>query len=89
LTSRTTSRFRDAYRRLPEHVQRRAREAYRRFRENLQHRSLRFKRVHAIRPIYCARVGLGHRALGVVEGDVVVWFWIGTHAEYDRLLRTL
>jgi hypothetical protein len=40
-------------------------------------------------PIYAARVGLGHRALGVIEGEVVVWFWIGTHAEYDQLLRTL
>jgi len=89
LISRTTSRFRETYRRLPEHVQRRAREAYRRFKENPQHRSLRFKHVHAIRPIYAARVGLGHRALGIVEGDVIVWFWIGTHAEYDHLLRTL
>jgi len=87
--SRTTSRFRAAYRQLPDHVQRRAREAYRRFQENPQHRSLRFKRVHATRSIYAARVGLGHRALGVVEDDVIVWFWIGPHAEYDHLLRTL
>jgi hypothetical protein len=34
-------------------------------------------------------VGLGHRALGIVDDDIIVWFWIGTHAEYDRLLRTL
>lgn len=66
-----------------------AREAYRRFKENPHHRSLRFKHVHATRPIYAARVGLGYRALGIVEGDIIVWFWIGTHAEYDRLLRTL
>jgi hypothetical protein len=89
LTSKTTTRFRAAYRRLPDHVQRRAREAYRRFKENPQHRSLRFKRVHATRPIYAARVGLGHRALGALDDDVIVWFWIGTHAEYDHLLRTL
>ena len=89
MISKTTSRFREAYRRLPAHVQRRAREAYRRFQENPEHRSLRFKPVHAARPIYAARVGLGHRALGILEGDVIVWFWIGTHAEYDRILRTL
>ena len=89
MISRTTTRFREAYRRLPDHVQRRAREAYRRFKENPQHRSLRLKHVHANRPIYAVRVGLGHRALGIVEGDVMVWFWIGTHAEYDRLLSTL
>ena len=89
MISKTTSRFREAYRRLPDHVQRRAREAYRRFKDNPHHASLHFKHAHATRPIYAARVGLGHRALGIVDGDVIAWFWIGTHAEYDRLLRTL
>lgn len=89
MTSETTGRFREAYARLPEHVQRRAREAYRRFRDNPSHPSLHCKPVHAKRPIYAARVGLGHRALGVVDGDVVIWFWIGTHADYDEVLRGL
>jgi hypothetical protein len=40
-------------------------------------------------PIYTARVGLGHRALAVVDGDVVIWFWIGTHADYGERLRAL
>jgi hypothetical protein len=35
------------------------------------------------------RVGLGYRALGVREADTMVWFWIGSHAEYDRLVRGL
>jgi hypothetical protein len=87
--SKTTYRFREAYRRLPDHVQRRAREAYRRFKGSPHHPSLHFKPVHATRPVYAARVGLGHRTVGIVDGDVIVWFWIGTHAEYDRLLRTL
>ncbi len=89
MTSRTTRRFRDAYKRLPEHVRRRAREAYQRFKSDPNHRSLRFKKVHATEPIYAARVGLGYRALAVVDGDVAVWFWIGTHADYDQLLRTM
>ncbi len=89
MTSKTTRRFRDAYGRLPEHVQRRAREAYRRFKDNPHYPSLHFKQVHATLPIYAARVGLGYRALGVIEGGTVVWFWIGTHADYDQLLRTL
>jgi len=89
LTSKTTRRFREAYRRLPEHVQRRAREVYRRFRDDPNHPSLRFKQVHATQPIYAARVGLGYRALALVDGDAAVWFWIGTHAEYDQLLRTV
>ena len=89
MTSKTTNRFRKAYAQLPEHVQRRAREAYRLFRDNPSHPSLRFKQVHATLPIYSARVGLGYRALAVRDDDTVVWFWIGTHADYDRLIRSL
>ena len=89
MISKTTERFRKAYARLPEPARRRAREAYRLFRENPAHPSLNFKPVHASRPIYSARVGLGYRALGVLDGDVIVWFWIGTHADYDQLLRNL
>lgn len=47
--------------------------------------SLQFRQVHPSGPIYSASVGLGYRALGVREGDVVIWFWIGSHADYDRL----
>src|SRR5437667_11361617 len=54
-----------------------------------RHPSLQFRQVHTARPIYSARVGLGYRALAVIEGEVVIWFWIVTHAEYDRLLRSL
>jgi hypothetical protein len=89
LTSKTTLRFREAYGRLPEHVRRRAREAYRRFKSDPSHPSLRFKKIHAAEPIYAARVGLRYRALAILDGDAAVWFWIGTHAEYDQLLRTL
>ncbi len=59
------------------------------FLEDPNHPSLRFKQVHATRPIYSARVGLGYRALAVRDVDVVIWFWIGTHADYDQLLRSL
>jgi hypothetical protein len=32
-------------------------------------------------------VGIGWRALGVMQAkeDKIVWFWIGSHAEYDKL----
>lgn len=33
------------------------------------------------------RVGPHHRALAVTAPDGLLCFWIGTHAEYDRLLR--
>jgi hypothetical protein len=34
---------------------------------------------------WSVRAGIHHRALGVEHENGVVWFWIGTHAEYDRL----
>jgi hypothetical protein len=36
--------------------------------------------------VYSVRVGIGYRAVGVLEDDVIVWFWIGSHAEYNGLL---
>jgi hypothetical protein len=87
--SRTTARFRETLAGLPAHVRAQARDAFRRFQADPMHPGLRFKQIHDPPPTYSVRVGLGYRALGVLEGDTVAWFWIGTHAEYDRLLRTL
>jgi len=89
LNSVTTERFRRAQGALPVDVQRRARRAYAIFRQDPDHPGLRFKPVHATRPIYSARIGLGYRALAVRDGETWVWFWIGNHGDYDRLLRNL
>jgi hypothetical protein len=89
MTSHTTKRFRDAFTALPAPVQRQAREAYKLFQEDPSHPGLRFKQVNTGRSIYSARVGISYRALAVVEGDQAIWFWIGSHAEYDKLLETL
>lgn len=89
MTSRTTRSFREAYSRLPEDVQRRARESYRLFCRDPQHPSLRFKRVHASESIYSVRVNLDYRAVGVLDGNEIVWFWIGSHSDYDQLLDSL
>jgi hypothetical protein len=32
------------------------------------------------------RIGIHYRALAVEENGDIAWFWIGTHAEYDKLL---
>ena len=56
------------------------------FQRNPNHPGLQFKQVHSTRPIYSARISLDYRALGILEGDEMIWFWIGSHADYDRLL---
>jgi hypothetical protein len=89
LISRTTKRFRSAFDALPPSVQQQARRAYRLFLQNPYHHSLAFRQVHPAEPIYSVRVGLHYRALGVRTGDEVVWFWIGSHSDYDNLLSSL
>ena len=89
MRSRATPRFWAAYHELPAEIQKLAQKAYRLFRENPGHPSLQFKKVHDRHPIYSVRVSLGYRAVGLLERDQITWFWIGNHAEYDRILETL
>ena len=57
--------------------------SYELLKTNPRHPSLHFKRVGQF---WSARVGLYHRAVAVDAGDDLVWFWIGSHADYDKLL---
>jgi len=84
-----TDEFRDRLGRLPGPVRQQASRAYALWRADPRHPGLQFKRVSQRQPVYSARVGLGHRALGLWEGDTITWFWIGSHAEYDALLARL
>jgi hypothetical protein len=70
---------------LPGEIQTLARKNYRLWRENPRHRSLKFKEV--LPNVWSVRIGLHYRALGRIRGDAIYWFWIGPHAEYDRILR--
>lgn len=89
MKSRTTTQFRKLFADLPKQVQQQARTAYRQFQEDPNYPSLCFKKVHPELPIYSARISKNYRAVGQVDGDTVIWFWIGSHAEYDRLLRQM
>lgn len=89
MKSRTTSQFRKAFAELPKQVQEQTREAYRQFKQDPGHPSLRFKKVHPALPIYSARISKSYRAVGQLEVDTVIWFWVGSHAEYDRLISQL
>jgi hypothetical protein len=89
LKSATTSSFRKCFGSLPPRIQARARAAYVQFNEDPAHPSLHFKKVHDSRPIFSARVSLGYRALAVRADNQWIWFWIGSHADYDKLLKRL
>jgi len=61
--------------------------AYQLWKADPDHPSLHFKRVDEEEPIYSARVTEDYRVLGLLEGDTVIWYWIGRHEEYERLLK--
>jgi mRNA-degrading endonuclease RelE of RelBE toxin-antitoxin system len=84
--SHTSGRFRKAFKKLPKPIQRQAKDVYKLFLRDPYHPSLRFKPIHPQKPIYSVRVGLGYRAVGLRNGDEIVWYWIGSHAEYDKLI---
>jgi hypothetical protein len=86
IESRTTLQFREAYANLPEEIRRQARQAYIRFQKNPRHPSLRFKKVDEETNTFSVRVGLGYRALGTFDGSTIIWFWIGSHTDYERLI---
>ena len=87
MRSFTSRRFRSMFANLPDHIKRDARRAYQLFRRDATHPGLRFKKVEGQSDMYSARVGLGYRALAYIDGNDLVWFWIGSHADYDKLLR--
>ncbi|NCQ26819.1 MAG: hypothetical protein GW802_05165 [Armatimonadetes bacterium] len=88
MSSQALPQFWKLYRRLPAEIRRRAGDAYRRWRRDPHAPGLRFKRVGKTRPVYAVRIGDQYRALGLLRGDTVTWFWIGSHDEYERLLKS-
>jgi mRNA-degrading endonuclease RelE of RelBE toxin-antitoxin system len=87
MKSQAAPKFWKLYERLPRSVQQRARKAYQMWKENPRYPSLHFKRVDDEEPIYSARVSDNYRVLGILEGATMVWYWIGSHDEYERLLK--
>lgn len=72
-----------AYERLPENVRALADKNYALLKQDPRHPSLHFKQIGRYRSV---RVGLHHRALGVEVDEGVLWFWIGSHSAYDRMV---
>jgi hypothetical protein len=86
VNSQITDDFRRHFAALPEEIKEGARKAYKRWRENPRHPSLHFKKVNVKESMYSIRVALGWRALGKLRGDTITWYWIGSHADYDKLI---
>jgi hypothetical protein len=83
MQSRVVASFWEGYDRLPAAIQARARKQYQLWLADPSHPSVRFKKVGEY---WSARVTAAYRAVGIMDGETIIWFFIGTHAEYDRLL---
>ena len=76
--------FWDGYAALPTSVQRQADRNYDLLKSDPKHPSLHFKQVGRYRSV---RIGARYRALAVEVEDGLLWFWIGSHADYDKLIK--
>jgi hypothetical protein len=76
--------FWESYERLPVNNQKLADQCYEILKSNPRHPSLHFKKIGRYRSV---RVGLHYRALAVEVPEGLLWFWIGKHAEYQKMIR--
>lgn len=83
MNSATLPSFWEAHEKLNETMRKQARKAYRLWLENPFHPSLHFKCINRDEDIWAVRINLNLRAVGVLDGDTVTWFWIGKHDDYE------
>lgn len=83
MTHRTTPEFWEMYAKLPKHIQDLADKNFALLKADPRYPSLHLKRIAGM---WSVRVGTHYRALGFDHEGDVLWFWINSHAEYDKLM---
>ncbi|MGJ4915696.1 ParE family toxin-like protein [Bradyrhizobium oligotrophicum] len=83
MTHFASPKFWAAYELLPEAIKALADQNFELLKRDPRHPSLQFKKVGRF---WSARVGLRYRALATEVDDGYLWFWIGSHADYDKLI---
>ncbi|AMA08592.1 MULTISPECIES: ParE family toxin-like protein [unclassified Picosynechococcus] len=86
MQSFATSEFWKAYKKLPPELQEKANNTYHLWQANQDYPSLHFKKVG--KNLWSIRITNNYRALALKKGDDYYWFWIGNHAEYERLINS-
>jgi mRNA-degrading endonuclease RelE of RelBE toxin-antitoxin system len=87
MISHINSKWKKSYKSLPLPIRTIAKKQYKLFKINPYHSSLHFKRLHSNKPIYSARINKNYRTLGVIQENIIIWFWIGSHDDYDKLIK--
>lgn len=86
MITRLDQAFLEGYNQLPRHMRLQFRKADRMLRNDPSHRGLDFKPVRPMSSVYSAVVDRSHRMLGRKDGDEIIWFWIGSGYDYERLI---
>ncbi len=81
---RTTDRFWKCFEKLPEPVQELAKRSFELLKADPRHPSLHFKKIGKL---WSVRAGLDYRALAVEDDESFIWVWIGSHDEYERMIK--
>lgn len=89
MESRTTEKFSISFENLPAKIKEDAKRSFKLWKSNPYRKNLRFKNIHGTLNIYSVRIGSSYKVLGVKEENTVIWFWIGSHGDYDNLLKSL
>lgn len=90
MKSELTPEFLERFRKLPDRIKQTARKNYRLWKQYTRHPGVEFKKLNTSMPIYSVRAGIGWRAVGIMkDSETIVWFWIGSHREYEKLLKNL
>ncbi|MEX2220039.1 MAG: hypothetical protein WD749_14910 [Phycisphaerales bacterium] len=87
MVSRTTAGFRRQFGLLPREVQSQARAAFAVFKADPHHPRLHFKKLPPHEDLWSARINRDYRVIGRWRGGVILWFFIGSHADYEAAIR--
>jgi hypothetical protein len=88
MNSVATRRFWDIFHALPAEIQTLAIKNYHLWRVNPNHPALHFRRLKGSEDRFTVRIGDHYRALGRLSSGTMTWVWIGTHSDYDQLVRS-
>jgi mRNA-degrading endonuclease RelE of RelBE toxin-antitoxin system len=86
MKSDTLPTFWREYYKLSPSLKEKTRKAFRLWQNNPHHPSLRFERKNTNGNVWSVSISRGFRALCVIDNDTAIWFWIGDHDSYERII---
>ena len=88
MISHRTKSFKKLYEKLPEFVKENAKKSYKSWLKNPYNSQIKFENIY--KNYWSASIGYSYRAIGkMIESDTVLWFWIGSHEDYNHLIKQL